>query len=152
MVILVPTHFLLYGLLFTVGRKFLISATTLTALSAATFHIIVIDTASGFLHTGLQLADTVAKADTKATALITAAALRQEVFTHSGIIIRTILLEDIDYIGTHCKAVFDERAVHTQAIVIISRSLTLQADIRSTSSGIQTGTYLQWESVLDTTV
>ena len=80
MVILVPTHFLLYGLLFTVGRKFLISATTLTALSAAAFHIIVIDTASGFLHTGLQLADTVAKADTKATALITAAALREVSF------------------------------------------------------------------------
>ena len=61
------------------------SATGVSSASAA-FHIIIANASGSFLHAGFQLTDTIAEADTEATARIAAAILRQEVFTDSSVV------------------------------------------------------------------
>ena len=123
------------------GSGLLTTSATSVSTSSATFHIIIVDAACSFLHTGFQLSNPIADAKAKIPAWILARTFRDKVDSFRVIIVSSVFLYDIATINIQRKTfLFQERTAQSQAIIIVSRTSSLQTDTRCTSTSVQAQT------------
>ena len=123
------------------GSGLLTTSATRVSTFSATFHIIIVDAARSFLHTGFQLSKPIADTKAEIPARIFTRTFRDKVNSFRVIIVSSLFLYDIATINIQIKTFFfQERTAQPQAIIIISRTSSLQTDTRCTSPSVQAQT------------